>query len=157
MPYDWCNLQIQISQGGIYIRRDKWEQKDRDPLLLPLSSLRAFCLPWLLDLAVNTLPFLRSKASGYSGTISLRARWRKTALISPPQCPWCCLTLSSMEWWHGTSKPSFQVPQASRLPWLTDIGRPFLSLDLSFLCVAIAEGWGGSPGNGLGFKPVKDK
>lgn len=35
--------------------------KDLDPLLLPLS-LRVFCLRLLLDLAVNTLPFLRSKA-----------------------------------------------------------------------------------------------
>lgn len=63
------------------------ESKRTETHYFCLFSLRAFCLPWLLDLAVNTLPFLRSKASGYSGTISLRARWRKTALISPPQCP----------------------------------------------------------------------
>lgn len=66
------------------------EKNERDSgiilILLPFS-LRAFCLLWLLDLAVNTLPFLRSKASGYNGTISLRARWRKMALISPLQCP----------------------------------------------------------------------
>lgn len=124
--------------------------KDVDQFLLPLS-LRACCLLWLLDSAVSISPFSRSKVSGSNGTISLRARWRRTASISPLQCPWCSLTPFSMAWWHGTSKPSFQVPQASILLWLTEGQSNFRPVGSSFLCVAVAEGRGSALGIGLGF------